>query len=172
VQQYSGDCDQVIVAAGGSTSHVCASVPVYITTSCVRLRFCRTLYKIEINNEKDDKNKEHTSVDCVWLYAYVKVRISPVSICPHTVKFIFLCCESDTYLLAPNYPSPRGFRQLDIVSCLLYYLTRRRLGRSIKVHNAATTCIADNSAADSTNIADMLFYLLPAPCRDSFDFLQ
>jgi len=28
------------------------------------------------------KNKEYTSVDCVWLYAYVKVRISPVSICP------------------------------------------------------------------------------------------
>ena len=24
----------------------------------------------------------NTSVDCVWLYAYVKVRISPVSICP------------------------------------------------------------------------------------------
>jgi len=28
------------------------------------------------------KNKEYTSVDCFWLYAYVKVRISPVSICP------------------------------------------------------------------------------------------
>jgi len=30
------------------------------------------------------KNKEYTSVDCVWLslYAYVKVRISPVSNCP------------------------------------------------------------------------------------------
>jgi len=42
VQQYSGDCDQVVVTAGGSTSHVCASVPDYIRTSCVRLRFCRT----------------------------------------------------------------------------------------------------------------------------------
>ena len=35
------------------------------------------------------KNKEYTSVDCVWLYAYVKVRfvrflLSGVSICPHT----------------------------------------------------------------------------------------
>jgi len=29
VRQYSGDCDQVIVAAGGSTSHVRASVPDY-----------------------------------------------------------------------------------------------------------------------------------------------
>ena len=30
------------------------------------------------------KNKEYrpTSVDCVWLYANIKVRISPVSICP------------------------------------------------------------------------------------------
>ena len=43
VQQYSGDCDQVIVTACGSTSHVCASVPDYITTSCVRLSFCRTV---------------------------------------------------------------------------------------------------------------------------------
>jgi len=40
-----------------------------------------TLLKLSLNNEKDDK-KEYTSVDCVWLYAYVKVRISPVSICP------------------------------------------------------------------------------------------
>jgi len=31
------------------------------------------------------KNKEYTSVDCVWLYAYVKVRISPVSICPVSI---------------------------------------------------------------------------------------
>ena len=42
-----------------------------------------TLLKLSLNNEKDDeKNKEYTSVDFVWLYAYVKVRISPVSICP------------------------------------------------------------------------------------------
>ena len=41
-----------------------------------------TLLKLSLNNEKDDKNKEYTSVDCVWLYAYVKLRISPVSICP------------------------------------------------------------------------------------------
>jgi len=37
--------------------------------------------------------KEYTSVDCVWLYAYVKVRVSPlsicpVSICPHTAQSI------------------------------------------------------------------------------------
>jgi len=42
-----------------------------------------TLLKLSLHDEKDDKkNKEYTSVDCVWLYAYVKVRISPVSICP------------------------------------------------------------------------------------------
>ena len=42
-----------------------------------------TLLKLSLNNEKDDeKNKEYASVDFVWLYAYVKVRISPVTICP------------------------------------------------------------------------------------------
>jgi len=43
VQQYSGDCDQVIVAAGGSTSHVRASVPDYIRKSCVTVRFLQNV---------------------------------------------------------------------------------------------------------------------------------
>jgi len=30
----------------------------------------------------------NTSVDCVWLYAYVNGSISPVSICPHTHKSV------------------------------------------------------------------------------------
>ena len=71
--QYSGDCDQVVVAAGGSRSHVCASVPDYIRSSCVRLRFCRTLYKIEINNEKDDK-KQRIYVCWLCLVKLVCIR--------------------------------------------------------------------------------------------------
>ena len=43
------------------------------------------LLKLSLHNEKNDKNKEYTSVDCVWLYAYVKVCISPVSICPVSI---------------------------------------------------------------------------------------
>ena len=35
--------------------------------------------------KKTIKNKEYTSVDCVCLYAYIKVHISPVSICPVSI---------------------------------------------------------------------------------------
>ena len=42
-----------------------------------------TLLKLSLNNEKDDKKQRiYVSFDYVWLY--VKVRISPESICPHT----------------------------------------------------------------------------------------
>ena len=41
------------------------------------------------------KNKEHTSVDCVWLYAYVKVRISPVSNCPVSISPVSICPHTD-----------------------------------------------------------------------------
>ena len=56
MQQYSSDCDQVIVAAGGSTSHVCASVPDYIRTSCVRLRGKILVLDLQQNSGKTAEN--------------------------------------------------------------------------------------------------------------------